>query len=949
MAQTKTKSSTSSKTRANTASAKQAKEKELLEKRVREHRIKDEIWAILIIALGVFFVIAMQTSAAGKLGEITKSFFWGIFGPVANVIPYYLIVYGILLILNKVTHLTRRSLILLTLTFLMVSTIYSNHFINVDEYQKLGFKYVDMLAWYKSGIKGASGGALGMLLSLLFLVWFGQTGLYIFATTILIVCILMLANTPISQFLFNYKAKKAIRKQIRMEEEEAEQQLQEIRKKELEELGIVNPASIIKSEDGNLTDYVSEAKERQNKRNIISYMLEDKAQLGKDSKPEIQGSDSMVDFESEQSLDNAKEMQFGLEESPKVKAGFGMDGAHTDENIEDKEITEKKTLNANEKKELWKNVPRFFHITKEPEFELDKFNTASRLKEDQILAHMDLTNSGSEKEIDNSELYFTEDEVQEMEEKFDVENIVTKIDVPAKNPQQSQAVALSKEEKSLREDLEKDDEKETEYIFPPLDLLIEKKPEEKAENKEMTLLAKAEKLERTLQDFKVDAKVTNVMQGPAVTRYEVQPNTGVKVNSIVKLADDIALNMEAKSIRIEAPIPGKPAVGIEIENESIKMIRIREILASKEFWEAKSKISFAVGKDIEGNAVVADLKSMPHMLIAGSTGSGKSVCINSIIISLLYKAKPSEVKLVLIDPKVVELGIYNGIPHMLIPVVTEPGKAAAALSWAVSEMNSRYKKFAESGVRDLESYNNLVSEEGDVCEKLPQIVIVIDELADLMMAAPSQVEDSICRLAQMARAAGMHLIVATQRPSVDVVTGLIKANIPSRIAFAVSSQFDSRTILDMAGAEKLVGKGDMLFAPMGLGKPIRVQGNFITDKEVNAVINFLKEQFEEGSECESSLALLESLEDSLSSEDASNFEDELMSEAIESVLKAQQASASMLQRRFRIGYNRAARLIDEMEALGIIGEADGSRARTVNYSYEEYFRASETNDNLEID
>ncbi|MGP1570089.1 MAG: DNA translocase FtsK, partial [Eubacteriales bacterium] len=476
------------------------------------------------------------------------------------------------------------------------------------------------------------------------------------------------------------------------------------------------------------------------------------------------------------------------------------------------------------------------------------------------------------------------------------------------------------------------------YKFPPIELLIAPTLQKNNENKEDVLKEKADKLEKTLHDFKVDAKVTNVTQGPAVTRYEVQPSTGVKVSSIVKLSDDIALNMEARSIRIEAPIPGKPAVGIEIENESIKMIRLREILDSKEFKEAKSKISFAVGKDIEGNCLVADLKSMPHMLIAGSTGSGKSVCINSIIISLIYKSKPSEVKLLLIDPKVVELGIYNSIPHMMIPVVTEPSKAAAALNWAVCEMNERYKKFASNGVRDLESYNKTMREKELFAEVLPQIVIIIDELADLMMASPSQVEDSICRLAQMARAAGMHLIVATQRPSVDVVTGVIKANIPSRIAFAVSSQFDSRTILDMAGAEKLVGKGDMLFAPMGSNKPTRVQGNFITDEEVNAVVDFFKEQGTQTETTEASKSLLASMEEnSAGNEITSDFEDELMSEAIEAVLKAEQASVSMLQRRFRIGYNRAARIIDEMEKLGIIGEADGSRPRIVNFTYEEYF------------
>ncbi len=469
------------------------------------------------------------------------------------------------------------------------------------------------------------------------------------------------------------------------------------------------------------------------------------------------------------------------------------------------------------------------------------------------------------------------------------------------------------------------------YKKPPISLLNRPKAQGNS-NLNSSLKQKAAKLEETLHNFKVDARVVQVTQGPAVTRYEIQPNIGVKVSKIVNLADDIALNLEAKSIRIEAPIPGKAAVGIEIENENINMVTLREIIDSQAFKDAKSKITFAVGKDIAGNAIVADLKSMPHLLIAGSTGSGKSVCINSIITSILYKADPEEVKLVLIDPKVVELGNYNGIPHLLIPVVTEPTKAAAALNWAVAEMTDRYKKFAEAQVRDLESYNNTMRIQGEEEEIMPQIVIIIDELADLMMAAPSQVEESICRLAQMARAAGMHLIVATQRPSVDVITGVIKANIPSRIAFAVSSQFDSRTILDMSGAEKLVGKGDMLFKPLGTGIPVRVQGTFVSDGEVHNVIEHVKGQVEEVTY---SGDVLHTIEKGNLPEGKDDDGDELLAEAIECVVAAGQASVSMLQRRFRIGYNRAARIVDMMEARGIVGPQDGSRPRQVLMTEEE--------------
>lgn len=479
----------------------------------------------------------------------------------------------------------------------------------------------------------------------------------------------------------------------------------------------------------------------------------------------------------------------------------------------------------------------------------------------------------------------------------------------------------------------------TSYVFPPVDLM--KKPRAKQmQMNEHQLQQKAALLENTLQNFHVDARVLNVTQGSSVTRYEVQPAVGVKVSSITKLADDIALNLRAKSIRIEAPIPGKAAVGIEVENEKPDMVSIRELIDSKEFRNAASKISFAVGKDISGRNVIANLKEMPHLLIAGATGSGKSVCINTIITSLLYKASPDEVKLILIDPKVVELGNYNGIPHLLVPVVTDPKKAAAALNWAVNEMTQRYKFFAEESVKDLDSYNELMRANQEPDKVLPKIVIIIDELADLMMVAPSQVEESICRLAQLARAAGMHLIVATQRPSVDVVTGLIKANIPSRVAFSVSSQVDSRTILDVGGAEKLLGKGDMLYSPVGENKPLRIQGPYISDSETARIIDFVKKQGESTYD-ESVVQTIETPEKSQYGE----VSDELTEDAIAFILKQKKASVSMLQRRFRIGYNRAASIIDEIEARGIISPADGSKPRQVLYTEEEYYDAIDSQNN----
>lgn len=467
------------------------------------------------------------------------------------------------------------------------------------------------------------------------------------------------------------------------------------------------------------------------------------------------------------------------------------------------------------------------------------------------------------------------------------------------------------------------------YEFPPIELLSEGKARTLKGGKK-ALADTATKLQKTLYSFGVSAKVENVSVGPSITRYEIKPAEGVRVNKIANLAEDIALNLAAESIRIEAPIPGKQAVGIEIPNKENEVVHLRDILESEKFGNNKSKLAIALGKDVAGEATIADIAKMPHVLIAGSTGSGKSVCVNTLITSIIYKAKPSEVKLVMVDPKVVELSVYNGIPHLLIPVITDSKKAAGALAWAVQEMENRYAIFANKGVRNLEGYNESIT---DGVGKLPQIVIIIDELADLMMVAKNDVEDAICRLAQKARAAGMHLVIATQRPSVDVITGLIKANIPSRIAFAVSSQVDSRTILDSAGAEKLLGKGDMLFYPAGAPKPTRVQGAFIDDKEVEKIVDFLKAN---GGETNYNEDIIESIEKANTSDKEKDIEatqeddtDPFLTEAIETVIETKQASTSFIQRRFKVGYARAGRIIDQMEERGIISGYQGSKPREV--------------------
>ena len=518
---------------------------------------------------------------------------------------------------------------------------------------------------------------------------------------------------------------------------------------------------------------------------------------------------------------------------------------------------------------------------------------------------------------------------------------------PAKNPKSSPKEIENGIQNIQKEIIQKNEVVKKEYHYLPLKLL--KRGDGKSQGDSDEHLRKtAKKLQDTLHNFGVNVTVTNVSCGPTVTRYELQPEMGVKVSKIVNLADDIKLNLATPDIRIEAPIPGKAAVGIEVPNKENHAVMLRELLQSQEFQTAKSKLAFAVGKDIAGKPVVTDIAKMPHLLIAGATGSGKSVCINTLIVSILYKAKPEEVKLIMIDPKVVELSVYNGIPHLLIPVVTDPKKAAGALNWAVTEMMGRYNTFAEFGVRNLQEYNRKVDDmripEGEERpERMPQIVIVVDELADLMMVAPGEVEDAICRLAQLARAAGIHLIIATQRPSVNVITGLIKANMPSRIAFSVSSGVDSRTILDMNGAEKLLGKGDMLFYPQGYQKPARLQGAFVSDEEVSAIVDFLADKnpgTQYNAQIEQQVNTV-----SLSAGGASSGDDRdvYFVDAGKFIIEKEKASIGMLQRMFKIGFNRAARIMDQLCDAGVVGPEEGTKPRKVLMSQEQFENYLEEN------
>lgn len=510
-----------------------------------------------------------------------------------------------------------------------------------------------------------------------------------------------------------------------------------------------------------------------------------------------------------------------------------------------------------------------------------------------------------------------------------------------KDTQQAAAVEVKQSAAKENEPImvEKSAEPEEKYEFPPISLLNKNPNRQKNNNKENNDTAR--KLKETLQSFGVNVTVTDVSCGPSVTRYEIQPEQGVKVSKIVSLADDIKLNLAAADIRIEAPIPGKAAVGIEVPNKESGSVYLRELIDSEEFRSHPSSIAFGAGKDIAGKVIVADIAKMPHVLIAGATGSGKSVCINTIIMSILYRAKPSEVKLIMVDPKVVELSVYNGIPHLMIPVVTDPKKASQALVWAVAEMDQRYKKFAELSVRDLKGYNAKIAEmpadeNGEMPKKLPHIVIIIDELADLMMVAPGEVEDAICRLAQLARACGIHLVIATQRPSVNVITGLIKANVPSRIAFSVSSGVDSRTILDMNGAEKLLGKGDMLFYPSGYQKPVRVQGAFVSDKEVSDVVEFLTQNQNEKAGYDEKVVQVINTPSMEDSQAFGGDRDTYFEEAGRFIIEKEKASIGLIQRFYKVGFNRAARIMDQLCDAGVVGPEEGTKPRKILMTMEEF-------------
>lgn len=900
----------------------------------REKRNNDVIWSITLIAIALFLFFTVVMDTTGSFGMTIHDICNGLFGKMAYVLPFLVLLFALLLLGGKLTHINTRTAVFSLLIFINVCVLNSYRFIDSQDI-RIGFK--DIVDFYIYGVDGKKGGVIGMEIGSILAKLFGMPGLIIIAGTILIISVFMVANTPISRVIGKVSTK---REQNRIIKELEEDEKRRITDDEIRAAVAADP--VISA---------AAAEKKPFWKSVISgIMREEEPNDGSQAASTAQvpaASEIPEPFSRGSASRDSRGTLFG-----KVKGIFAGIDSETGENITTESLKKTETpgkRGMNGDKSASRSV---YSDSRNLEADNEDYGYPGRKKAQSKPSSGTGLGLGDPEDLGHSGSYgldghnkagaaLTSKGLEPETAPKAVKTAKPAAAAPAK--QKAQPV---KTEEPVQEQPALDDaaiaagfnavEDDNTYELPPVSLL-KKDTSARQLVSDAQLQSKAELLEQTLNDFGVDARVLKVTQGASVTRYEVQPATGVKVASITRLSDDIALNLRAKSIRIEAPIPGKAAVGIEVENDKPAPVLIRELIDSDEFRDAESKIEFVVGKDISGNNIVADLRDMPHLLIAGATGSGKSVCINSIVTSFLYKARPSELKLIMIDPKVVELGNYNGIPHMLTPVVTDPRKASRALAIAVEEMDKRYELFAEHNVKDLSSFNELMRADQRYADCKPQIVIIIDELADLMMASPSEVENSICRLAQKARAAGMHLIVATQRPSVDVVTGLIKANIPSRIAFSVASQFDSRTILDMAGAEKLLGKGDMLFSPVGSTKPYRVQGPYISEKEIDKVIRFVKKAGGNPDYDEELKNAIENADKRTSKEP----QDELTEDAIAFIFKSKQASVSMLQRRFRIGYNRAARIIDEIEEKGIIGPSDGSRPRQLLITEEEYYGGGE--------
>lgn len=937
------------------SSAKRQTKKERMAQIERQQAFKKEIFLWIVVAVSILLFIS-NFGIGGHLGNAVSGFLFGVFGMVAYIFPLVLLIGSFFAVSNKgnsyaIMKLVMTIILIWFICVFMYLAVYGDFAVSPVQ------SYIDSVERHSGG--GFIGGLIGCIL----VPAVGIIGAYVVTIVVMIICLVLITGKSFMKGMRNGGRK--VYESAR-ENNERYQEYREYKSRERQTKAAL----------------ASDATESELKDDTKGGKRSKRAGRRMDNKISGVSLDTKIDG-SENALDS------GIADGDTAHAGiFGQGPFATDalgeitiENypsspaIKEKKTTSLTSGNAGE-------------IVQEPDFGVasepvpvfgggaggDNADELGRKTLQQING-MKPDGLGAEAESHVSQIPISGCVEPDIPDDFggqkDDELKSDLSDQTAEEAMVKPPVAENRKKnvKSDKDELAKEVEKVSEqiaindaenaiqqkpYVFPTVDLL--KAPDRsKTGDSQAHLRETAAKLEQTLNVFGVNAKVNNISCGPAVTRFEITPELGVKVSKIVNLADDIKLNLAAADIRIEAPIPGKAAVGIEVPNSQSVAVSFRELVESEEFNNAKSKITFAVGKDIAGKVKVTDIAKMPHLLIAGATGSGKSVCINTIIMSILYKAKPDEVKLIMIDPKVVELSVYNGIPHLMIPVVTDPKKAAGALNWAVSEMTDRYEKFANSGVREINGYNAMIDamdgKDTEKPPKMPQIVIIVDELADLMMVASKDVEEAICRLAQLARAAGIHLIIATQRPSVNVITGLIKANMPSRIAFAVTSGVDSRTILDMNGAEKLLGKGDMLFDPQGVPKPLRVQGAFVSDKEVSDIVKFIIENNENAQYSNDVAQKMESLSNDTTNttvtisdvENTDDGRDSYFAEAASIITDKERASIGMLQRYLKIGFNRAARIMDQLEEAGVVGPEEGTKPRKVLVTKEELDTILENN------
>ena len=882
-----------------------------------------EIFLWLVLAFSILLFIS-YLGFGGVVGQAVSSFFFGCFGTMAYLFPFLLFFMTAFLISNRSSHIARIKAMAAFALYLVACGLL--------ELMMLGYtRGFALMEYYEAGARYKNGGGLiGGLFVNLFCPAIGVAGAYIMMIIMIIICVVLITQRSLFAGMKHQSTRvyrSAKEEQLRRREQEPAYftVLPKEAPSRLPEENFTGSSSLRSSVPSVLLREPKLDKESR-MANRVSGVTSDTS-LSRQAAALSDEIRQVLPKKTKQNLD-IPVLDFTIQ-----RADGSVESVKTEE---EQENTYFQTLNMEEKQEASASAEKKERRT-EPAFTPENFAERSMESEQENFAEQ-------RNEVISAPFSTQEEAVAPNQTVQEEEKPAHR----ARKPHASQEEINEGIENVEQEIAQNSAAVKPQYIFPPVSLL-KKSSGKRGGSSDVELRETAQKLQQILHTFGVNVKVTNVSCGPSVTRYELMPEMGVKVSKIVNLADDIKLNLAAADIRIEAPIPGKAAVGIEVPNKEASGVLLRELLESEEFKNHPSNLAYAVGKDIAGKIIVSDIAKMPHLLIAGATGSGKSVFINTLIMSIIYKAKPEEVKLIMIDPKVVELSVYNGIPHLFIPVVTDPKKAAGALNWGVAEMTNRYQKFAELGVRDLKGYNAKIESIKDIedenkPEKLPQIVIIVDELADLMMVASGEVEDAICRLAQLARAAGIHLVIATQRPSVDVITGLIKANMPSRIAFSVSSGVDSRTILDMNGAEKLLGNGDMLFAPQTYKKPARVQGAFVSDSEVSAVVDFLKDKNMTAQYSAQMEAQIEQVQKSaLLSGSSGSDVDELFADAGKFIIEKDKASIGMLQRWFKIGFNRAARIMDQLSDAGVVGPEEGTKPRKVLMSMEQFENYLEEN------